>query len=251
MNTKEGGQRWEDTAIRWWKRHPDPSVDVAVLKQALDNDLDHFAWPTEAFVTEKTMRDDGRKIELGDELFVAGLFWPHTGENKNIPIVRIGNVAALREEPVLNRAGKLMDAYLVESRSTAGLSGSPVFIDIVAAKHAYPGERRFVMGNFPSKYRLIGMMHGHFEGPDAQSDLIADDGRAHLLVNMGIAMVTPAEKILEVLSESSEEELKEIEAARSATHSSVLVGSSTEARANATAQVTITGFEIPKGKASE
>src|SRR5713101_4619027 len=161
VNLAEGKQEWRDTAIRFWEYHPDyPSVDLALLKIGLDNSLDHASWPTESFVSEQSMTDDGRRIELGDELFFAGLFWPHTGEKKNIPIVRIGNVAALRGEPVLNRDGHPMDVYLVESRSIAGLSGSPVFIDVLSAKQAFMGDSPYITGNFPSKYRLMGIIHG-------------------------------------------------------------------------------------------
>jgi hypothetical protein len=61
-----------------------------------------------------------------DELFFAVL-----SEKKNIPIVRVGNEAALRDEdePVLNKSGNLMGAYLVGSRSIAGRSCSPVFME--------------------------------------------------------------------------------------------------------------------------
>jgi hypothetical protein len=54
------------------------------------------------------------------------------------PIVRIGTVAALREEPVLSRDGHPMDVYLVESQSIGGLSGSPVFIDVRTAQTTRP-----------------------------------------------------------------------------------------------------------------
>jgi len=47
------------------------------------------------------MQDDGREIELGDELFFAGLFYPHKGEKKNIPIAeRTARLAPLRSTKV-------------------------------------------------------------------------------------------------------------------------------------------------------
>ena len=199
MNEIAGGQKWEETPLELWKTHPDPAVDIAVMKMQLDYARwDHFAWPTEAFVHENSIEDDGgRAIGHGDDLFIAGLFYLHRGEQKNIPILRMANMAALRGERVLNRDGRLMDAYLVESRSIGGLSGSPVFYDVFAAKESHVGEHRFVRK--PIRFRLLGVMHGHFEFPDLQPDAIVEDGNASLAINSGIAIVVPSEKIVEVL----------------------------------------------------
>jgi hypothetical protein len=144
MNTKQGRQKWEDTPLNCWRTHHDPAVDIAVFKMDLDRTKwDHSTWPIEAFVHTQSEEDDGgRAIGLGDDLFVAGLFYLHTGATRNIPIVRMANVAALRGEPVLNRDGHLMDAYLVESHSIGGLSGSPVFLRCSCRKRRVYGERR-------------------------------------------------------------------------------------------------------------
>jgi hypothetical protein len=115
----------------------DENVDVAVLKIPIDETWDNIAWPFEALVTDDlldTVQTGDRKVELGDELVFAGLFHPHEGKERNIPLVRIGNVAALRGESVLSRDGRPMDLYLVESHSIGGLSGAPVFIDIITAE---------------------------------------------------------------------------------------------------------------------
>jgi hypothetical protein len=224
VNLSDGGQEWRDTFLGCWKVYPDPAFDLAILKIGIDEAIDHVAFPQSWFISKQSMEDDGRKIELGDELFFAGLFYPHTGEKKNIPIVRVGNVAALRDEPVLNRDGHLMDAYLVESRSIAGLSGSPVFIDVLLAKQVHQGARSYITGSNPSKFRLVGVIHGHFDWDDAEPDVVADDGRRKLGVNMGIAIVVPAEKIVKVMDEfmavEEEREAKEYRLE----HSSLTVG---------------------------
>lgn len=109
-----------------------------MLKMELDSSMDHIAWPTETIVGKGNLDNDSdRNLELGDEVFFSGLFYPHSGTRRNIPIVRIGNVAALLEEPVLNRNGVPMDLYLMESRSIGGLSGSPVFVDLAALKRSH------------------------------------------------------------------------------------------------------------------
>jgi len=146
VNLKTGGQRWEVAPVCCWRQHTDPGADLAVFKIDLDVDLwDHFAWGQESFVTKDSAElDGGRRVEHGDEVSIAGLFSSHAGNLRNIPIVRTAHVAALRDEPVLNRDGHLMDAYLVECRSIGGLSGSPVFYNIIQAKERFLGESRIL-----------------------------------------------------------------------------------------------------------
>jgi hypothetical protein len=222
INTKSGGQEWYETPVACWTTHPDPSVDLAVLKIGIAQQWDHIAWPLEAcvFIEQLDTIDTGdRKVELGDELFFAGLFYPHKGEKKNIPIVRVGNVSALRNEPVMNRDGVPMDLYLVDSRSIGGLSGSPVFIDILTAKRTLPPTWGHMSAayppNSPSRFKLFGIIHGHF-GNDVEPDAAADDGKETIKVNMGIAMVIPEEKLTDVIGQFMNEEELEIAERRNA-----------------------------------
>ena len=80
---------------------------------------------TAAFVTKENI--ENREWGVGDEVVVIGLFRNHYGHAKNIPIVRIGNLSALPDEPVKTNWGYI-EAYLVELHSIGGLSGSPVYI---------------------------------------------------------------------------------------------------------------------------
>ena len=79
-------------------------------------------------MTEKVIKEN--EIEVGEEVFVTGLFSHHHGQSKNIPIVRVGNISAMPEEKIQTKE-HLMDAYLIEARSIGGLSGSPVFVILV------------------------------------------------------------------------------------------------------------------------
>lgn len=213
VNTENEGQKWIDTPQQCWHSHPtDSTVDLAISKIGIDEKFDHMAWPLEGLVLNDSLdiaTTGDRKVELGDELCITGLFHPHKGERRNIPIVRIGNVAALRSEPVLNRDNVLMDLYLVESRSIGGLSGSPVFIDIITAKNVSPPSHGFLSGAYrhdsPTRFKLFGIIHGHF-GSDVEPDAIADDGKTKVSINLGIAMVIPAEKINEMLIQFAEQE---------------------------------------------
>jgi hypothetical protein len=221
LNTKTEGQTWYETPKDSWVTHPtDETVDLAVLKIGIDDTFDHVTWPLESCVLADNLdvvTTGDRKIELGDELCFAGLFYPHEGKRRNIPIVRIGNIAALRNEPVLSRDSVPMDVYLVECRSIGGLSGSPVFIDIITAKNVSPPSRGFLAPAYPpdspTRFKLFGVIHGHF-GDDPEPDATVNEGNQKLGVNFGIAMVIPAEKITEVLGQFSEAEKLEAEDTR-------------------------------------
>ena len=119
MNTKEGESGDVDVLASQWRFHPtDAATDVAVLEwPATATDFDMLTWPIlQASATDEAMRKWG--IGVGDEVFMIGLFHKHYGKTKNIPIMRIGNIAAMPEEPIAMRTGPdaLMDAYLIEMR---------------------------------------------------------------------------------------------------------------------------------------
>src|SRR6266849_6780840 len=101
--------------------------------------------------------------------------------------------------------------------------GSPVFIDVLSAKQAFMGDSPYITGNFPSKYRLMGIIHGHFDSSDRMPDLVVDDGNNKIGVNMGVAMVIPAEKIVEVFSKFAKDEEAEMEEHRKKKRSNALI----------------------------
>jgi hypothetical protein len=252
VNLKGGGQEWHETPLTCWARHPDAAVDIALMKVGISPDCDHVAWPVERCVTNDSLdspETGDRRVELGDELCFAGLFYPHAGAGKNIPIVRIGTVAAMRGEPVTNRDGMPMDAYLVEAQSIGGLSGSPVFMDIITAKTTLPPSYGYTARAYEYKsvlrFKLFGLVHGHF-GEDLAEDAVVDDGNEKIHVNMGIAMVIPAEKVLGVVEQFLVEEQIEIEEARQRKLAtvSVRVGGADKPQPNVTFGITI--FELPK-----
>jgi hypothetical protein len=128
-------------------------------------------------------------MTIGDEIFYTGLFWEVPGAEKNAPIVRIGNISAMPGEPIATEDGPAV-VYLMEARSIGGLSGSPVFVDL-------GGRIRTVKGGpdplgSEHEYYLIGVACGHWDIENKKSL-----GQS---VNMGIAMVTPTSKVLEVLN---------------------------------------------------
>lgn len=170
-----------------WCIHPsDSAADVAVLPVGLDpKKFDYKSIPHTMFLDEKTRIE--KEIGTGDDVYVTGLFVHHGGFSKNIPIVRVGSLAMGLEERIPIKDFGPMDAYLIEVHSMGGLSGSPVFV---------------MTRTIPtSTIYLLGLMHGHWR-VDAETitDEIDEDSGIKVKSNVGIAIVTPASKILDILN---------------------------------------------------
>lgn len=201
MNLKLGQTSFIDfveTSIRNWIFHPKESnVDVAILNLAPSADVfDYRTIPLDMAATEVIIQKE--EIGVGDDVFLTGLFASHFGSQRNIPIVRVGNIASMPEEKVHTEDLGDIDAYLVEARSIGGLSGSPVF--------AYLGAMRRIgsnvsLGRQGPLFYWIGLMHGHFDLAKYGMDSLVEDSITNLKINMGIAIVVPVWKILEVINQ--------------------------------------------------
>ena len=179
-----------------WQFHPhDASLDVAVYEQGIPADVDQLVLPLGLGATPEQLA--ANEVDLGDEVFISGLFIHHYGARRNIPIVRTGNLAALDEEPVVTKRG-LIQAYLVEARSIGGLSGSPVFLNLGNAR-VIGGALKFASGG--PTFLLLGLIHGHYEAA-AEEALLADHVNEDTIgasINAGIAIVVPFNRIKEVV----------------------------------------------------
>lgn len=191
LNRRAGDTNLIETDVPDWRFHPiDSSADVAALAYAPDTAVYKYrALPKSMLVTRELIEE--HSIGPGDEVFFPGLFVNHVGHLRNLPLVRIGNIAAMPEERV-NTADGPIDAYLVEARSIGGLSGSPVLVHLLLGRGGSIdlGQARFY---------LLGLMHGHFDSPLTEADEPIERENQTERVNMGIAIVVPSEKIAEVL----------------------------------------------------
>lgn len=188
INTVGGGAVFVTSGpgLRWWYHATDQAVDVGLFPWAPPEHFEHKKVPVSMFLTDEIVRS--KSIGTGDEVFMTGLFAHFAGSARNIPIVRMGNIAMMPQELVPTAVGNI-EAYLIEARSIGGLSGSPAFV-----RETIP----LGLGQF----FLLGLVHGHWDIPaDAINDALGPDAADHLArVNMGIAIVVPAKKILEVLN---------------------------------------------------
>lgn len=210
VNLNTGKAIWIETDFEDWYFHPDDSdVDVAVyIDETLSSELDHVALSHSMFLSQASASAWMLpEIGLGREVFLTGLFASHHGQDRNIPIIRVGNIAAMPEEKVETRFG-LIDAYLIEARSLGGISGSPVFVNVPRVSAYSLGEfsnygSPFISATHQDNFYLLGLMHGHWDidhTADADATLL-DDIQGKRSVNMGIAIVVPHSKILEVIEQ--------------------------------------------------
>jgi hypothetical protein len=204
-NTKDGKSKTFRVMKdhKWWF-HQDPvcPADVAVFpiwQEDFISLLDYESIKATMFLTDETI--ENKSVGVGDEVFVVGLFSKHTGKEKNLPIIRTGNIAMMSDEPIPTTLFGNIEAYLVEMHSIGGLSGSPVFVlKPVPLVVATESETSFVMTS-TSQLFLLGLIHGHW---DVEADEIVDEDAeksgVKSSVNVGIAIIVPAKKILETLN---------------------------------------------------
>lgn len=203
VNAKQGAvQSLTVVGNRWYQHPSDRTADVAVVPYVLTPDLDVISVAPQNFATRDILSKD--KIGIGDEVFLVGLFTYAPGRRRNMPMIRHGNLAMLPEEQI-QVEGEFADAYLIELRSLMGLSGSPVFVrrTVTAAGTDAQGKSVNLAGvtGQPSDFRLLGLMHGHWDIRESEINrpsAIHDRQRG---VNMGIGVVVPVEKILETLNQ--------------------------------------------------
>ncbi|HUH70928.1 MAG TPA: hypothetical protein VLZ05_19850, partial [Mycobacterium sp.] len=209
--TRKGGFHIVEVAANSWFK-PDQSeeiVDVCYspwpfIWEESDFDIRYFSADIAATKTVMAAQDLG----VGNEVAFAGLFVNHHGKKRNEPIVRFGHISAMLAEPVSTQHGEI-EAYLIESRSVGGLSGSPVFIDPGLFRFTDDGQaRRYRAAGEPGGY-LLGVMHGHWDAPKEAAEVDAKEapevdyfGISKEYINMGIAAVTPIDKVLKLIDDS-------------------------------------------------
>jgi hypothetical protein len=174
--------------------HADNDVDIALFSCLPDQKIYDFKFlPDNLISTNDIIEKNG--IAEGDEVFFTGLFTSYIGQKRNQPIVRFGKVALMPDEKIewkeKNKPVKLIDLYLLECQSYGGNSGSPVFFQLNPLRK--PGQ--ISLGG-PVIF-LAGLMTGSFLNGSEVQITEAKDSKLFSLQNIGIAAVTPAQKLYE------------------------------------------------------
>ena len=171
--------------IRMNTKSGEAGVPIAIPKAAkfpgIDRRLDLAIFPVpslhEGYDADYVFLDRGKynstleevwRPHLGDEVATIGLYTSHYGHTKNIPVVRVGHIAMLPDEPVMSTRGYLQ-AYLVEVRSILGLSGSPVCITIPPMRVKDGGIQLL---DSEQGALCIGMMLGYHLSASSEDEII-------------------------------------------------------------------------------
>jgi hypothetical protein len=207
-----------------WYYPKDPAVDVAATPFELPRPdryvVRHIDFPREALSWTQA-----RKFEygIGDFVYTVGLFRLLAGTERNMPVVHFGTIARTvdwdEKVPVKDwqdPAGKKTlqtNAYLVESQSLSGLSGSPVFVratSLLVRPEMFvhnPGRTAEDLGDAVARWKvhLLGMWQGAWDAPPDEVLGLERGRQVRVLVGMGV--VIPTEEIHYLLEE---DELKVI-----------------------------------------
>jgi hypothetical protein len=207
---QKSGQAAEDVPLNWdqgeevvWHTHPnDAQADVAITPIHPQKEHDVLMLPTEELVISDDRRND-LGIGVGDEVFMVGLFSYVKGKARSIPIVRVGNIAMFPDERVKVKTPTQetleVEGFLVEARSIKSASGSPVFarrtISIEKTFHKLGTNIFETVGVTAATLYLIGLVCAHWDIKPGETIEVAPTGS----VNVGIAVIIPAQKILDIL----------------------------------------------------
>lgn len=193
LNLKDGGSRTVPVSKNSWVF--DSKQDIAVLSQQIGEFADVLRIIDKDVLTKeviKNLSEHHRPVVPTELTFLVGLFTSHYGIERNIPITRMGNIAAMPEDPIFTNTG-YVKAYLIETRSIGGLSGSPVFLSRVS----YFSISEDVLATI-----FFGMMRGRLNTKDV-NDVVAGDSLADT-INTGIGVVVPGEDIMEFINNKPE-----------------------------------------------
>jgi hypothetical protein len=130
-------------------------------------------------------------IVEGDSIIFTGLFVQFLGQVKLEPIVREGKIAMIPGEPMPTTLRSLGQVYLVDAHVFGGNSGSPVLVDLAGQRNG-----NMLVG---VNYKLLGLISGYVsETSELRLQPVASYAGT-VVANSGIAMVVPAQQILDLL----------------------------------------------------
>lgn len=197
LNMENGPVRYAEIKQAWTYNDEDGS-DVAAIQFDPPSNAEFRCIPIGMMATDQVLRE--KRVGAGDEVVVTGLFTKRKGEARNIPILRAGMISVMPGEPLVDDGGHEYLAYLIELRSTGGLSGSPVFV--VNSRFADPTNRTPNLGLqlFSYVFLLLGIIRGHWEHKNSVTDIAEDMQNGSEPFNLGIAIATPSQECVKLLN---------------------------------------------------
>jgi hypothetical protein len=199
LNRRDGTASIHEVEPNHWFFHEASDIAVAPIEwtSAWGRDYGLVVVPHLTFLSLEELRSID--VGPGDDTFTVGRFITHDGRERNLPIVRFGNIAMLPLEPIETENGNLQNVFLIESRTVQGYSGSPVFLSIppwelresgrntlrqsLGKNLGNPGDR---LGDIKYYTRLLGIVTATLADRNGE--------------NTGMMAAVPAWELLELLN---------------------------------------------------
>lgn len=218
-----------DVALAYWLGPVECVITAVPIDQFVDADY-RYRGSADLPVADKMREAGGQSVDVGHEVFFVGLFSQHAGRKRNLPIARTGSVARRPIEPVTvqrsDGSTEELEAYLVEARSWGGHSGSPVFwyypiaeVTFVPDPTPLPANPKVRRAMGIPEHRpqipisreggllaLLGLVTAHFDIPQEARPRGDDFSTFEMRLNSGIAVVSPAHKIRELIETEAVQE---------------------------------------------
>lgn len=195
-NDSSGKAREQDFPCdEWITLESASAVDAAILPADRRWGIDPYPirLDNDTFATLEAIEKNN--IGVGHEVYMPGLFTEFKGEDRNVPVVRQGNIALMPPQLIPSEGDQMVHGFIVEMHSIGGHSGSPVFVNLSGPGFS-DGRMRIASGEM--RYCLLGILHGHWDINLENSE-----------VNSGMSIVVPAEKILELFNSSKAQAIKD------------------------------------------
>lgn len=204
---------------RDWESHSGGD-DIAIRSLGAVGGGQYWSIGAEQILTQAEM--DQQTIGPGDDCFMVGRYINRELEQFDRPVARFGNIAMMPERVYQEQRSFDQESYLVDMRSQAGFSGSPVVVYFEESgwrnlpdlpddfEDATPETRVKVMeervagrplSGLMSSWWLLGIEWGHLP---AWGDVVESNQKfGRVQWDGGMAAVVPAWKLAELLDQET------------------------------------------------
>lgn len=204
LNLNEGGCEWVPIPINKWVVDHDKTSDLAICLPSLPfGRYAHKSIPSVSLITNKQIQEYG--VNIGDILYMTGLFNKSFGINRNTPMLRSGMIAGLPDGTIPSRwhdsSIRNIKGTIIELKSIGGHSGSPVYINLGLPRYDTSGKLNFYVDGY--RIYLFGLLQGHWD-----ENLPGDTRNNMEPLNLGMGIVISADTILKFINSPESQKLE-------------------------------------------
>ena len=174
----------------------DPDVDLAVVPVSSNIVSTALIKGMDSDILARDFHIKKFNIREGDDMFFMGLFSIFYGAKINVPLLRFGRLAMLSDERIPIGNGKSQNYYLMETFAFPGNSGSPAFFYFSQQRN--PGDASFLLAGVVSAY------YPQWTDIKLRNTSVAPVSSE----NTGIAIITPAYLLHEILYSTDAERIR-------------------------------------------